>query len=192
MKKTAVIWDLDGTLLDSYGIIVDSLHQIYLEKGIALDKKEIMYDVINESVSFFIKKMEQQYGIPFDDLKDRYSIISGAEKLNIKAMAHAKEILEYLKNKGIPSYVFTHRGKTTVTVLNNIGIASYFKDMVTSLDNFARKPSPDGLNHLIEKHHLDKENTYYIGDRPMDIKCANNAHVKSIMYPAEQGAVLYH
>lgn len=186
MKKTAVIWDLDGTLLDSYGIIVDSLHQIYLEKGIALDKKEIMYDVINESVSFFIKKMEQQYGIPFDDLKDRYSIISGAEKLNIKAMAHAKEILEYLKNKGIPSYVFTHRGKTTVTVLNNIGIASYFKDMVTSLDNFARKPSPDGLNHLIEKHHLDKENTYYIGDRPMDIKCANNAHVKSIMYIPNQ------
>lgn len=182
MKKTAVIWDLDGTLLDSYGIIVDSLYQIYLEKGIVLDKKEIMYDVINESVSFFIKKMEQQYGIPFDNLKDRYSIISGAEKLNIKAMAHAKEILEYLKNKGIPSYVFTHRGKTTVTVLNNIGIASYFEDMVTSLDNFARKPSPDGLNHLIEKHHLDKENTYYIGDRPMDIKCANNAHVKSIMY----------
>lgn len=186
MKKTAVIWDLDGTLLDSYGIIVGSLYQIYLEKGIVLDKKEIMYDVINESVSFFIKKMEQQYGIPFDDLKDRYSIISGAEKLNIKAMVHAKEILEYLKNKGIPSYVFTHRGKTTVTVLNNVGIASYFEDMVTSLDNFARKPSPDGLNYLIEKHHLDKENTYYIGDRPMDIKCANNAHVKSIMYIPNQ------
>ena len=186
MMKTAVIWDLDGTLLDSYGIIVNSLYQIYFEKGIVLDKKEIMYDVINESVSFFIKKMEQQYGVPFDDLKDRYSIISGAEKLNIKAMAHAKEILEYLKNKGIPSYVFTHRGKTTVTVLNNIGIASYFEDMVTSLDNFARKPSPDGLNHLIEKHHLDKENTYYIGDRPMDIKCANNAHVKSVMYIPNQ------
>ncbi len=186
MKKTAVIWDLDGTLLDSYGIIVGSLYQIYLEKGIVLDKKDIMYDVINESVSFFIEKMEQQYGVPFDDLKDRYSIISGAEKLNIKAMVHAKEILEYLKNKGIPSYVFTHRGKTTVTVLNNVGIASYFEDMVTSLDNFARKPSPDGLNHLIEKHHLDKENTYYIGDRPMDIKCANNAHVKSIMYIPNQ------
>ena len=186
MKKTAVIWDLDGTLLDSYGIIVNSLYQIYLEKGIVLDKKEIMYYVINESVSFFIKKMEQQYGVPFDDLKDRYSIISGAEKLNIKSMVHAKEILEYLKNKGIPSYVFTHRGKTTVTVLNNIGIASYFEDMVTSLDNFARKPSPDGLNHLIEKHHLDKENTYYVGDRPMDIKCANNAHVKSIMYIPNQ------
>ena len=124
MNKIAFIWDLDGTLLDSYGIIVDSLYQIYQEKGINLDKREILFDVINESVSYFIKKMEIIHGIPFDDLKDRYSIISGKEKLNIKAMEHAKEILEYLQNKGIPNYVFTHRGKTTESVLSNIGLLS--------------------------------------------------------------------
>ena len=176
------IWDLDGTLLDSYGIIVDSLHQIYYEKGIDLDKKEILVEVINESVSSFIKKMEIKYGVPFDDLKDRYSYISGAQKLNIKAMPHSKEILEYLKSKNIKNYVFTHRGVTTETVLKNVGLYSYFDDMVTSLDNFARKPSPDGLNYLIDKYHLDRNKTYYVGDRPMDILCADNAHIKSIMY----------
>ena len=190
MKRIAFIWDLDGTLLDSYGIIVNSLHQIYLEKGINLDKGEILFDVINESVSYFIKKMEVEHGIPFDDLKDRYSVISGAEKLNIKAMEHAKEILEYLHSKSIPNYVFTHRGKTTETVLKNIGIYEYFDDIVTSLDNFARKPSPDGLNYMIEKHSLDKEYTFYVGDRPMDIKCANNADIKSIMYVPKQSVAI--
>ena len=180
--KQAFIWDLDGTLLDSYKIIVDSLHQIYLEKGIDIDKQEILFDVINESVSYFIIKMEAQYGIPFDDLKDRYSIISGAEKLNIKAMNHAIEILKYLKDKNIPNYVFTHRGKTTESVLKNIEMFSYFDEIVNSLSAFPRKPSPDGLNYLIDKYHLDKENTYYVGDRPMDIKCANNAGIKSILY----------
>ena len=34
MDNVAFIWDLDGTLIDSYGIIVNSLHQIYLEKGV--------------------------------------------------------------------------------------------------------------------------------------------------------------
>ena len=178
----AVIWDLDGTLLDSYGIIVDSLHQIYYEKGLDLDKKEILKDVINESVTYFIKKVEMEHGIPFEELKDRYSFISGNKKLNIKAMEHAKEILEYLKDKGINNYVFTHRGVTTETVLKNIGLYEYFDDIVTSLDRFARKPSPDGLNYLINKHHLNKDETYYVGDRPMDIKCANNAHIKSIMF----------
>lgn len=178
----AVIWDLDGTLLDSYGIIVDSLHKIYYEKGIELDKKEIMNIVINESVSSFIKKMEIKYGVPFDDLKDRYSYISGGQKLNIKAMDHSKEILEYLNSKNIKNYVFTHRGVTTEVVLKNIGLYDYFSDMITSLDNFARKPSPDGLNYLVDKHHLDRDNTYYVGDRPMDILCAKNAHIKSILY----------
>ena len=186
MNKIAFIWDLDGTLLDSYGIIVDSLYQIYQEKGINLDKREILFDVINESVSYFIKKMEIIHGIPFDDLKDRYSIISGKEKLNIKAMEHAKEILEYLQNKGIPNYVFTHRGKTTESVLENIGLLSYFDEIVTSLNNFARKPSPEGLEYLINKYHLDRNNTYYVGDRPIDIKCADNAHIKSIMYVPKQ------
>ena len=182
MNNVAFIWDLDGTLIDSYGIIVNSLHQIYLEKGVNIDKSEILYDVLNESVSYFIKKTEERFGVPFDDLKDRYSIISHNETLNIKAMKHGKEILEYLKNKGITNYVFTHRGITTESVLKNIGIYSYFEDMVTSLNNFKRKPDPEGLNYLIDKYHLDRNNTYYVGDRPMDIKCANNAHIKSIMF----------
>ena len=182
MNNVAFIWDLDGTLIDSYGIIVNSLHQIYLEKGVNIDKSEILYDVLNESVSYFIKKTEDRFGVPFEDLKDRYSIISHNETLNIKAMKHGKEILEYLKNKGITNYVFTHRGITTESVLKNIGIYSYFEDMVTSLNNFKRKPDPEGLNYLIDKYHLDRDNTYYVGDRPMDIKCANNAHIKSIMF----------
>ena len=176
------IWDLDGTLLDSYGIIVDSLHQIYYEKGIDLDKKEILVEVINESVSSFIKKMEIKYGVPFDDLKDRYNNITHEKLKTITAMEHSKEILEYLKSKGIKSYVFTHRGITTETVLKNIGLYDYFDDFVTSLDNFKRKPDPEGLNYLIDKYHLDRNNTYYVGDRPMDIMCANNAHIKSIMF----------
>ena len=189
MNKIAFIWDLDGTLLDSYGVIVDSLYQIYQEKGIELDKREILFDVTNESVSAFIKKMETKYGVPFEALKDRYSIISGKEKSNIKAMEHAIEILDYLKSKGIPNYVFTHRGTTTESVLNNVGLASYFDEIVTSLNGFKRKPSPDGLDYLINKYQLDKENTYYVGDRPLDIECANKANIKSIMFIPQQSVI---
>ena len=185
--KIALIWDLDGTLLDSYGVIVDSLYQIYLEKGIEINKKEILFDVINESVSSFIKKMEEKFGVPFDALKDRYSYISGKEKLNIKAMKHAKEILEYLQSKNIKNYVFTHRGVTTETVLKNIGLYDCFDEIVNSQSGFKRKPSPDGLNYLVDKYQLDRNETYYVGDRPIDIECANNAKVKSIMFIPEGG-----
>lgn len=186
----AFIWDLDGTLLDSYDVIVGSLYQIYLEKGFDIDKKEILHDVINESVSYFVKKMEQKIGVPFDDLKDRYTVISHNAKGNIKAMKHAKEILEFIKNKGIPNYVFTHRGVTTESVLKNIGIFEYFDEIVTSVHGFERKPSPAGINYFVEKYNLDRNETYYVGDRPMDIKCANNAHIKSILYLPEGSAAI--
>ena len=188
--KQAIIWDLDGTLLDSYGVIVNSLYQIYLEKGVDIDKREILYDCINESVSAFIKKMEMKFGIPFDDLKDRYSYISGQERLNIKLMGHAKEILEYLQSIDVDNYVFTHRDKTTESVLKNLGIFDYFKEIVSSLNAFKRKPDPDGLNYLINKYHLNKEETYYVGDRPMDIVCASNAHIKSIMFIPKDGVAI--
>ena len=51
MSKPVFIWDLDGTLLDSYGIIVDSLCKIYKEKfDIELNKEEVHKEVIRYSV----------------------------------------------------------------------------------------------------------------------------------------------
>ena len=98
IMDTAFIWDLDGTLLDSYEIIINSLYQIYKEKGFEIDKREIYEDAINESVSYFIKRMETTLGVPFQDLKDRYTNITHEQVLSIKAMKHAKEILEYLNS----------------------------------------------------------------------------------------------
>ena len=180
--NTAFIWDLDGTLLDSYEIIINSLYQIYKEKGFEIDKREIYKDAINESVSYFIKRMETSLGVAFQDLKDRYTNITHEQVLSIKAMNHAKEVLEYLNSVGVHNYVYTHRGTTTEVVLSNIGLISYFDDIVTSLDNFKRKPDPEGLNYLINKYKLDKNHTYYVGDRKLDIECAFNASIKSIMF----------
>ena len=186
----AFIWDLDGTLLDSYDVIVDSLYQIYKEKGVDIDKEEILKDVISESVSYFVKKTEERFGVPFEELKDRYKIISHNEKDKIKIMPHSIEILKFIKDNHIPNFVFTHRGTTTEYILKKLNIYQYFDEIVTSVHNFKRKPDPEGLNYFIDKYHLDKNETYYVGDRKMDIKCANNAHIKSIMYIPSQSVAL--
>ena len=182
MSRKACIWDLDGTLLDSYGVIVPSLREVYAERGITLSEKEILEVAINESVAAFIKKMEAEHGLPFDELKPEYSRISAAKLGEIKAMRHAKETLDALNGKGVLNLVFTHRGVTTDRVLENTGLAGCFDDIVTRRNGFARKPNPEGLNYLIEKHGLDKRSTFYIGDRPIDIECASAAGIKSIMF----------
>ena len=184
--KPTFIWDLDGTLIDSYDIIVDSLCDVYKERlNIDLNKQEVREEVIKYSVGHFLSRMEKQTGVLFQELKDRYSHICGERKLQIKPMKHAIEILDYLKEQGIHSYVFTHRGTSTEPVLRNINIYDYFDEIITSVQSFKRKPSPDAINYLVDKYHLDKEHTYYVGDRSMDMECAKSANIKGIMYLPE-------
>jgi len=57
MKK-AYIWDFDGTLLDSYDIIVSSLHETYQKFGIDTNKDDILKHAIRYSVSSFIHSKE--------------------------------------------------------------------------------------------------------------------------------------
>jgi HAD superfamily hydrolase (TIGR01509 family) len=187
-KSMAFIWDLDGTLLDSYEIIVSNLYKTYLEFNIELDKAKILKEIITHSVNDYLSKLEKETGIGFAAVRSRLSEINDREKLNIKPIKNAAEILSFLKDRGIPNYVFTHRGATTETVLKNTGLYGYFDDIVTGNDGFGRKPDPSALLYLIQKHNLDRENTYYVGDRSLDIECAENAGTKSILYLPENSA----
>lgn len=176
------IWDLDGTLLDSYKTIVDGLYDTYKEYGIELNKEEIHEHVITYSVSSFINKMTGVTGISFDKMKKRYSEIGEEKKKEIRLIPGAKETLKALSDRGDKHYVFTHRGKSTESVLKQLNIYDVFDEIVTSQSGFARKPEPDGINYFVDKYDLDCKNVYYVGDRTIDMDCAKNAGVNGILY----------
>ena len=185
LNQAVFIWDLDGTLLDSYDIIVDSLYKTYLEFGTELDKNEIRREVIRYTVGAFITKTEKSTGLQYDAVRKRFSEINDSQKLNIKPMLHAAEILHYLKSQGSRNFVFTHKGKSAEPVLRNTGLYDYFEEIVTGVDGFPKKPDPSALNFLVQKHGLDRNKTFYVGDRRIDIECAVNAKIKSILFLPE-------
>ena len=181
MKKAA-IWDLDGTLLDSYDVIVGSLKLVMEEQGVDIDYQTIWDHAITSSVSSFLKEQVASYGLPLELLKQRYQEISGSKYMDIKLMKNAKEILQQLQNAGVENYVYTHRGRTTIPVLDNLGLTGFFKEILTSQSGFARKPAPDAVNYLVEKYDLEKSYTYYVGDRSLDMQCAQNAGIPGILF----------
>jgi len=182
MTDKIFIWDLDGTLLDSYAVIVGSVLEAYADVGIKLDKAEVDDFVIKSSVGDFIKMMEKTSGRDFSEMRSRYSAISDRDKAKVLLEKNAREVLEALGEKGAKNYVYTHRGQTTEFVLKNLGIYDCFEDIVSAMSGFARKPAPDALNYLIEKHGMDREKVFYVGDRVIDMECAKNAGVKGILY----------
>ena len=120
--EKAYIWDLDGTLLDSYGVIVSSVLDACRSFGFSVTEEEAHRQVIQHSVTFFLQTVAESHDLSFDALMAKYSEISGLRKGDIEAMPHAKEALAALKDLGALHFVYTHRGKTTDAVLERLGL----------------------------------------------------------------------
>ena len=181
MKK-AVIWDLDGTLLNSYHVIVESICLTFQELGICIPREEIHRYVIAFSTKSLFRKISDQYGLTAEQLQKRYGQISGEKYQDILLMDQSLEILKALESMGVENYVFTHRGKTTVPVLDHLGITGYFRRIITSQSGFARKPDPEAILYLVDRYGLDPAATWYVGDRAIDMECAKNAGIGGILY----------
>ena len=181
MKK-AVIWDLDGTLFDSYGVIVESIYLTFQEQGIDLPLEDIHRYAINFSIKALFAKVAGEWGVSAEELHRRYSQISSGKYLEIQPMKNAMEALRVLTKLGVEHYVFTHRGKTTIPVLENLEMMGFFGDILTSQSGFARKPDPEGITYLMSKYKLDPECTYYVGYRGLDMECARNSGIPGILF----------
>ena len=62
MDMNAYIWDLDGTLLHSYGVITESLAAALAEKGLKPDPEQILQKVKKESVTACIRESAEKKG----------------------------------------------------------------------------------------------------------------------------------
>ena len=188
MIKT-VIWDLDGTLFDSYDVIVESIHVVFEENNILLSMDEIRNYALQFSIKSLFQMISETHGVPISVLNQRYKEISGGKYLQIKTMQNALEVLEELRLRGVKHHVFTHRGKTTIPVLEHLKMREYFGEILTSQSGFARKPNPEALDYLIRKYELDPVSTFYVGDRSLDMECAANAGIKGILYAPKNSVV---
>ncbi|HFI0449013.1 TPA: HAD-IA family hydrolase [Streptococcus suis] len=174
------IWDLDGTLLDSYEAILAGIQETYEQYDLPFEREEVRNFILRYSVKDLLVRDADKYGLDSDEL-NRVRATSLREKnTQIPLMAGAREILDWTAEKGIQNFVYTHKSDNAFQVLEDLGVRHHFTEILTSDSGFARKPSPEALLFLIEKYGLDKEKTYYIGDRLLDVETAVNAGIHSI------------
>ncbi|NQK17227.1 HAD-IA family hydrolase [Streptococcus suis] len=180
MTTPTFIWDLDGTLLDSYEAILAGIQETYEQFDIPFDREEVRNFILRYSVKDLLVRDADKYGLDSDEL-NRVRATSLKEKnTQIPLMTGAAEILDWTAQQGIQNFVYTHKSDNAFQVLEELGIAHHFTEILTSDSGFSRKPSPEALLFLIEKYDLEKERTYYIGDRRLDVETAINAGIHSI------------
>ena len=174
------IWDLDGTLLDSYEAILAGIQETYEQFNLPFDREEVRNFILRYSVKDLLARDADHYGLDSEEL-NRVRASSLKEKnTQIPLMHGAREILAWTEEQGIQNFVFTHKSDNAFQVLTDLGIIQHFTEILTSDSGFARKPSPEAMLYLIDKYQLNKGTTYYIGDRLLDAETAIRAGISSI------------
>ena len=184
MQKTAFIWDLDGTLLDSYEAILAGIEETYRQFSIPYDKAEVRAFILQTSVQNLLEKVGEERGLDADMLNQVRAQSLAEKNAQVVLMPGAREILAWADQQGIEQFVYTHKGDNAFTILENLGLAHYFTEILTNQSGFARKPSPEATIYLLDKYGLNPQQTYYIGDRTLDIEFAQNSRIQSINFLA--------
>ena len=175
---TTFIWDLDGTLIDSYEVFLEALSESFANFNLPFDRETVYNFIKGQSVNALLKEQP----VPFQEIKEDFTTNSTAKNDKIKLMVGAKAILDWTQKENIQNFIYTHKGKNAYDLLNQLEISPYFLEIVTSENGFKRKPHPEAINYLLEKYKLKPEETYYIGDRILDIEASHNSGIHSINF----------
>ena len=182
MQKIAFIWDLDGTLLDSYEAILSGIEETFGQFAIPYDKEKVREFILKYSVQDLLVQVAEERKLDVEVLNQVRAQSLAEKNAQVVLMPGARDVLAWAEESGIQQFVYTHKGDNALTILRDLGLESYFTEILTSQSGFARKPSSEAATYLIDKHQLNPDNTYYIGDRTLDVEFAQNSGIQSINF----------
>lgn len=176
------IWDFDGTLFDTYPVIIENLNQALEEFGGSCEPVETM-KLMLQNIPTAQKFYAEKYGIPRQVLVDayeRYHQIANREMV-ARPMEGLTEVLAKIRDTGRHNYIFTHRKDSeTRQYLEKYGLTEYFREIMgPEAPGFAWKPAPDAVLHLMEKYAMTEADALMVGDRDCDLGSARNAHIRT-------------
>lgn len=179
-----LIFDLDGTLIDSIEDICFSLNLAIKEYGY----EEISVDFVRKNTGKGFRKLVED-SLPqikdpklIDEITDLYTI-KYSEHYNDSTDAYAgmKETLTKLQEKGIKIAANSNKKDLyTKNLMKKIFPNINFVAVFGERENIPNKPDPTTANEIIEMMNLSKEEVLYVGDSEVDIRTSKNANLKSI------------
>lgn len=187
-----IVWDWDGTLADSTGMIINALlkaaEQVDLPAITALEASNIIGLGLRESI-------QALYGdIPAEKaqaLARQYSVNYYAGESEIPLFEGAADTIIELNKRGFKLAVATGKGRRGLNLaLEHCGLSKYFHATRT-VDECFSKPHPQMLDELMDNLVALPERTLMIGDTNYDLQMAKNADVSAVgvtygAQPAEQ------
>ncbi|MCD8007088.1 MAG: HAD-IA family hydrolase [Oscillospiraceae bacterium] len=186
MTLKSVIFDLDGTLVDTADDLGDSVSAALNQLGLPTHTIAEYISFVGNGTLMLVKR-----SLP-ENLRDDEALLNRAHELfcdhyaahyldKSRVYDGILEVVKALKDAGIKLYVLTNKPYQFASKIIEQCFPSGTFDLVGgSGQGFPRKPDPSYENHLIELSGVSKSETIHIGDSGTDIETAHNAGIKCI------------
>ena len=190
-NKSLIIFDWDGTLMDSVGLIVDAMRYAAEKHGLTVTD-EATKSIIGIALVDAFPMLFPNDSDKYDDLLATYSEYYVKHCDNDKLFDGIKELIQDLHAQGKTLAIATgKKRKGLERVLPNSGIQAFFTTTKTA-DETAGKPNPLMLQAILSETGKTVEDAVFVGDSIHDIRMANAIQMDSIAvsYGCEKADVL--
>ena len=180
MKEKIILFDLDGTLIDSTQAVYESFCKVFEAFGESIPTKEQVSKEIGHTLDDMFLKLGAK-----DELERRIQMYrkhySGVCNAKTHLLPFAKEAILKAKEIAHLGVVTTKTAKFSKILLEHFGVLSYFDCVIGRESVTHAKPNAEPiLKALLEiPNKVEKSNTYMIGDTPLDIIAAKSAKINA-------------
>ena len=181
MNTQLVIFDLDGTLIDSRADLAAGINHMRANFGLAPLAVETIGSYVGDGVRKLVERslqgadvdleeaLEMNLEYCFSHLVVHTTLYPGVEE-GLRRLSQAGHKLALLSNK---------QGTSCRAIMRHFGLDGLFRAIVGGGDVANLKPEPDGVFQCLEGSGMDCSNTWMVGDHYTDLAVAQNAGVKS-------------
>jgi len=175
-----IVFDLDGTLVDSRRDLAESANQILEESGGTPHSEEAIGRMVGDGAATLVARVfAEAHCPPPVDALERFLAVYNSRLLRFtRPYPGIPELLAELQTRAALAVLTNKPIGATRSVLTGLGLAEYFGSRVVGGDGpFPRKPDPAGLIHLINKAGVSPSDALLVGDSVIDWRTARHAGV---------------
>lgn len=187
IKAKAILFDLDGTLIDSVPDINHASNILLKEHGLPSLSVDETRSMIGNGVKVLVDKSFTHLDAPLskEALEDVTNEMMDIYSKNLTSLTTAfdgaEALLKQLKAENIKVAVVTNKPEGfSRTIINHFGWENLVDAVIGGDTCTTRKPEPDMLFTACEQMGTPRESTIMVGDSPADITAAINANMPSV------------
>ncbi|HVI40143.1 MAG TPA: HAD family hydrolase [Anaerovoracaceae bacterium] len=178
MKYDTVLFDLDGTLLDTLDDLTDSINAVMQKEGYQLRTKEEIREYIGDGVKMLMERSLPQ-GTPENEILRCLTMFREIYQKNMlhrtKPYEEIPSMLKRLKEMEMKVGVVSNKPDEATGEMCRMFFNRNVDAAVGDNQERKKKPEPDNVYEVLKQLGSNRDKTLYVGDSNVDVRTAKNA-----------------